>query len=49
MVTDMREAASDCSELIAKTANALNDHTLQMLLVSVQQNNIDLCVEYVVR
>ena len=48
-VTDMREAASDCSELIAKTANALNDDRLQMLLVSVQQNNMNLCVKYAVR
>ncbi|KAJ7714638.1 hypothetical protein B0H16DRAFT_1618015 [Mycena metata] len=43
---DMREAITDCSELIAKTVNVLNDQTLQMMLVSVQQNNINLSIEY---
>ncbi|KAJ6601687.1 hypothetical protein DFH09DRAFT_499401 [Mycena vulgaris] len=41
---DMRETGSDCRELIAKTANALNDDTLQMLLISVQRNNIYISV-----
>ncbi|KAJ7714612.1 GTP-binding protein [Mycena metata] len=48
-MNDMREAITDCSELIAKTANVLNDRTLQMMLVSVQQNNINLSIEYAVR
>jgi hypothetical protein len=45
----MREKTSSCKELIEKTADALTDDTLRLLLVSVQQNNIDLCIHYAVR
>ncbi|KAJ7139163.1 hypothetical protein C8R44DRAFT_693595 [Mycena epipterygia] len=45
---DMRAETSNCNELIDKTANALNDDTLKLLFVSVQQNNIYLCVRYAV-
>ncbi|KAJ6455187.1 hypothetical protein C8R45DRAFT_846054 [Mycena sanguinolenta] len=41
---DMRREQSDCIDLINKTANALSDDTLKLLFVSVQQNNIDLCI-----
>ena len=41
---DMRENATDCKELIDKTANALNNDILKLLFVSVQQNNIDLSI-----
>jgi hypothetical protein len=42
----MREEISNCKKLIEKTANALDDDTLRLLFVSVQQNNIDLCIWY---
>ncbi|KAJ6452585.1 hypothetical protein C8R45DRAFT_1040303 [Mycena sanguinolenta] len=45
---DMREEASSCNELVEKTANALTDATLRLLFVSVQQNNIYLCIHYAV-
>ncbi|KAJ6452574.1 hypothetical protein C8R45DRAFT_638930 [Mycena sanguinolenta] len=45
---DMREEDSSCNELVEKTANALTDDTLRLLFVSVQQNNIHLCVHYAV-
>ncbi|KAJ7193411.1 GTP-binding protein [Mycena pura] len=45
---DMRLAANNCNELIKKTANALNDDTLKLLFVSVQQNNINICVNFAV-
>jgi hypothetical protein len=32
----------DCKQLITKTAGALTNDVLRLLLVSVQQNNIDL-------
>ena len=35
-------------ELIQKTATALTDDTLRLLFVSVQQNNIDLCIQFAV-
>ncbi|KAF7333934.1 GTP-binding protein [Mycena sanguinolenta] len=45
---DMRMEQSDCIDLIDKTANALTNDTLKLLFVSVQQNNIDLCIHYAV-
>ncbi|KAJ7226422.1 GTP-binding protein [Mycena rebaudengoi] len=46
---DMREETSDCNELIEKTANALSDTALKLLFVSVQQNNIDLCIRHAMK
>ena len=34
--------------LIEKTASSLDDTALKMLFVSVQRNNIDLCVQYAI-
>ena len=34
--------------LIEKTASSLDNTALKMLFVSVQQNNIDLCVQYAI-
>ena len=34
---------NDCPELAEKTANAIDDTSLQELFVSTQMNNIDLC------
>ena len=34
--------------LIEKTASSLDDAALKMLFVSVQQNNVDLCVRYAI-
>ncbi|KAJ7235232.1 GTP-binding protein [Mycena rebaudengoi] len=45
---DMRAEDSSCNDLMEKTAKALNDNTLRLLFVSVQQNNIDLCIYYAV-
>ena len=35
--------------LIEKTASSLDNTALKMLFVSVQQNNIDLCVQYAIK
>jgi len=43
-LADMRETANNCAELIEKTANVLDDDTLKLLFVSVQENNINLCI-----
>ncbi|KAF7345921.1 GTP-binding protein [Mycena venus] len=45
---DMRKDTNNCNDLIATTAKALNDDTLRLLFVSVQQNNFDVCIEYAV-
>ena len=34
--------------LIEKTASSLDDTALKMLFVSVQQNNIGLCIKYAI-
>ena len=34
--------------LIEKTASSLDDAALKLLFVSVQQNNVDLCVQYAI-
>ncbi|KAJ7798429.1 hypothetical protein B0H14DRAFT_2388707 [Mycena olivaceomarginata] len=45
---DMREKTSTCIELMAKTANSLDENALRLLLVSVQRNNLGLCIYYAV-
>ena len=34
--------------LIEKTASSLDDAALKMLFVSVQQNNIEICIRYAI-
>ena len=34
--------------LIEKTASSLDDTALKMLFVSVQQNNIEVCIKYAI-
>ncbi|KAJ7026518.1 hypothetical protein C8F04DRAFT_108939 [Mycena alexandri] len=46
---DMRKETSNCMDLIEKTANTLTDDMLKLLFVSVQQNNIDLCIQFAVK
>ncbi|KAJ6537885.1 hypothetical protein B0H19DRAFT_1078993 [Mycena capillaripes] len=46
-VKDMHENG-DCEILITKTASAVTNDVLRLLFVSVQQNNIDLCIRYAV-
>ena len=36
-------------ELTEKTADSLDDLALKMLFVSVQQNNLELCISYAVK
>ena len=49
MYSDMRKEDSNCGELIEKTANVLDDGKLKLLFVSVQQNNIDICIQNALR
>ena len=37
---------NDCPELSEKTADAIDDPSLQELFVSAQMNNLDLCVRF---
>ena len=36
-------------ELIEKTADSLDNDALKRLFVSVQQNNLELCIKYAVK
>jgi len=46
---DGRPNRQSVDELLSKTANALKDDVLQLLLASVQQNNLELCMESAVK
>jgi len=47
--SDMHKPETRCEELSTKTAAALGNNELQKLFVSVQLNNIQLCVEYALK
>ncbi|KAI0256725.1 hypothetical protein BJV78DRAFT_1116809 [Lactifluus subvellereus] len=46
---NMRMEGSSCNELVEKTVNVLDDDRLKLLFVSVQQNNIDICIQHAIR
>ncbi|KAF7343620.1 GTP-binding protein [Mycena sanguinolenta] len=48
-LSDMRLERSSCTDLITQTARTLTNDALLLLFVSVQRNNIDLCVRYASR
>ncbi|KAI6116635.1 hypothetical protein EDD16DRAFT_1798107 [Pisolithus croceorrhizus] len=45
----MHQEDTDCTVLIESTANVMNEEGLQKLLISTQQSNVLLCIEYAVR
>ena len=45
LLTDMDISENNCPELTQKTADALDDGFLQELFISIQRNNLDLCVK----
>ena len=45
---DIGKHQNQVKVLIEKTASSLDDTALKMLFVSVQKNNIELCVEYAI-
>ncbi|KAF8551851.1 hypothetical protein OG21DRAFT_1417201 [Imleria badia] len=45
----MDKEQADCTALISCTAESLNDETLEMLLVSAQHVNLQICVDFAVR
>ena len=42
----MQNPASDCSELLRKTAATLSDDAILQLFLTVQKNNLLLSIEY---
>jgi hypothetical protein len=47
--SDMQKEDSNCGELIEKTANVLDDDRLKLLFITVQQHNIDICIQCALR
>ncbi|KAI6107136.1 hypothetical protein EDD16DRAFT_1476077 [Pisolithus croceorrhizus] len=45
----MDEEGTDCAALIQCTASALNEESLERLLISTQQSSIALCIEFAMR
>ncbi|KIM30905.1 hypothetical protein M408DRAFT_65389 [Serendipita vermifera MAFF 305830] len=43
---DMNKEGTNCNELLTQTAGVLDDKFLESLLVSTQQNSLELCIEY---
>jgi hypothetical protein len=43
---DMNKETTTCSELIEKTADAIDDDALKILFATVQMNNIDLHIHF---
>jgi hypothetical protein len=48
-LTDMDKEATSCSELIERTADAIDDDALKLLFVTVQMNNLELCIRFAVQ
>ncbi|KAG1810336.1 GTP-binding protein [Suillus plorans] len=46
---DMNKDGADCSPLIKRTAETLDNEVLEQLFVSTQQTNLELCVEYAIK
>jgi hypothetical protein len=44
----MHEAGKHCTELLEKTANALNDNVVSVMLLAVQQTNLELSINIAV-
>ncbi|KAI6002578.1 hypothetical protein F5J12DRAFT_206031 [Pisolithus orientalis] len=48
MLTGMEQESADCEELLRCTANTLTEEGLQGLLISSQQSNLGLCMEFAI-
>ena len=44
----MHEAGKRCTELLEKTANALNDNVVGVMLLAVQKGNLELSINVAV-
>ncbi|KAG1810344.1 GTP-binding protein [Suillus plorans] len=46
---DMNKDGADCSPLIERTAETLDNEVLEQLFVSTQQTNLELCMKYAIQ
>ncbi|KIK19138.1 hypothetical protein PISMIDRAFT_108285 [Pisolithus microcarpus 441] len=47
-LTGMQQGGANCTPLLTCTANALKEEGLQQLLISTQQSNLELCMEFAI-
>ncbi|KAI6133911.1 hypothetical protein EV401DRAFT_2177198 [Pisolithus croceorrhizus] len=47
-LSGMQEQGAECAPLLTCTANALKQEGLQQLLISTQQSNLELCMEFAI-
>jgi hypothetical protein len=47
--TEMNVDDADCGPLLDCTTGSLGDEALEMLLISTQQTNLELCITYAVK
>ncbi|KAI6107422.1 hypothetical protein EV401DRAFT_442800 [Pisolithus croceorrhizus] len=47
-LTEMQTEGAECAPLLTCTANALKEEGLQQLLISTQQSNLELCMEFAI-
>ncbi|KIK14443.1 hypothetical protein PISMIDRAFT_687998 [Pisolithus microcarpus 441] len=47
-LTGMQQEGAKCTQLLTCTANALKEEGLQQLLISTQQSNFELCMEFAI-
>ncbi|KAI5992526.1 GTP-binding protein [Pisolithus albus] len=47
-LTGMQQEGAECTPLLTCTANALKEEGLQQLLISTQQSNLELCMEFAI-
>jgi hypothetical protein len=45
----MNTDETDCGPLLESTTGALGDEALQMLLISTQQTNLEVCITFAVK
>jgi len=48
-MTDMHKTDSNCAEIVEKMAEAITNDALQVLFVSTQKNNLELCTKYAIK
>ena len=46
---DMHKTESNCTEIVEKMAEAITNDALQVLFVSTQKNNVELCTKYAIK
>jgi len=47
--SDMHKPNTNCNELLASTAAVLNGPALRLLLLSAQRNDVEFCIEQVIK